>query len=276
MKAGKATPKRPTASPPGQTPLVSELYPIATNGAQQLAETRETGETPEEFHSLWAQRAEYLETRLNGKRIDWRFWFVPYRRWTAAEASRLLVALDPKLFADLSARPHGTDHAKLEAVTRKAGWIQARAESVGQGDDCMEASPEEWHEWARARQIPMHTLFLAALSEFPAKPILSRPQTDAARQRAARQPPERTEWWDMPPYDIHELAEQKAMKLIDNRRKPSASKVSVEIAKHINAAELTRARQESREPRKPISSETLRTKWLIGWKFQAAAEGSEG
>ena len=97
---------------------------------------------------ILAQSA-YDEVGLNGASIDWRYWAHQITTWSAAEAARLMSALDPDIFITFNERP-GTDDPSLHC--QKAGKIQRLAEREG----IVNATPSEWLAWAVEKGIHVH------------------------------------------------------------------------------------------------------------------------
>jgi hypothetical protein len=101
----------------------------------------------------------FIETTLNGRSIDWRYWVEQTPQLTAMQASRLLVGLDPKKFQNLDAPPP-TPH-NVKEVCEKARAIedlamaQGRVRDVGSG----------WLRWASENRLKVHVGFVVAVRE---------------------------------------------------------------------------------------------------------------
>jgi hypothetical protein len=96
--------------------------------------------------------AGFLETILNGRAINWRYWICHMSTLSAAQAARLMSALDPDIFENLENRPNKNDSSKH---TKRARDIQRLAEN----QNLMSATPAEWLEWAVAHGLNVHTAF---------------------------------------------------------------------------------------------------------------------
>lgn len=97
-------------------------------------------------------KSAYEETGLNGTPIDWRYWVHQIPLLSAAEAARLMSALDPVKFCNLANRP-GTDDPSEHC--KKAEKIQRLAEREGM----VEATPSAWIAWTNERRILVHAGF---------------------------------------------------------------------------------------------------------------------
>lgn len=107
-------------------------------------------------------QAAYDETGLNGTSIDWRYWVHQMTTLSAAEASRLMSALDPDIFSSLDGHPGMDDPSRH---CEKAGKIQRLAERSGMVD----ATPSAWLAWAVARGILVHAGFRIEVERLPAE-----------------------------------------------------------------------------------------------------------
>lgn len=94
-------------------------------------------------------RAAYDEARLNGRRINWRYWAEQMPAWNAAQAARLMCSLDPDAFADLTARPGTADARRVAAVADRARSIERLADTEVKLLD----SPAGWLNWAAERRF---------------------------------------------------------------------------------------------------------------------------
>lgn len=129
-----------------------------------------------EFHGT------FDETWHNGKSINWRYW-MSMKTLSAAQAARLIVGLDPDIFASLGHNgPTRNDTSKLR---HRARDIERLALNHG-----MAAAPaSEWLSWARSNGFNIHRLFAtevegknAATKSAQLEPSLA---DDSSRQSAA-------------------------------------------------------------------------------------------
>lgn len=91
----------------------------------------------------------FTESVNNGKPISWFYWVEQMPVWTSAQAARLICALDPDIFEDLTSRSNENAPSDL---TLKAKQIQRLAEA--QGKDLL--SPAMWLEWADSQRLKVH------------------------------------------------------------------------------------------------------------------------
>lgn len=131
--------------------LENALAAIVAN-AQDLARAGE-----EAIENAYFKPA-FIETGLNGDAINWRYWVHQMPVLSALQAACLMSALEPDLFAGLSGHPGADDPTQNIAKARK---IQRLAEAQGK----LTASPSAWVEWAKERDISVHTGFLLAVRE---------------------------------------------------------------------------------------------------------------
>lgn len=131
----------------------------------------------------WQQRTAFDESIYNGTVIRWRYWVEQMPQLSAAEAARLMSALDPDLFKSLDHRPNKNDPTKR---CEKAAMIQRLAER----QDMQVATPTEWLAWAIQEQIKVHDGFRLAVESLTA-PVVSAGDSytlaDAAQAIAAQQ-----------------------------------------------------------------------------------------
>jgi len=116
----------------------------------------------QEALDLWQQEIAYAETIYNGKVIRWRYWVEQMPQLSAAEAARLMSALDPDLFANLDNRPNKNDPSKR---CERAAVIQRLAERKGMPV----ATPAEWLSWAIQEGFVAHDGFRLAVESAPAQ-----------------------------------------------------------------------------------------------------------
>jgi hypothetical protein len=93
--------------------------------------------------------AAFAESIYNGKLIDWKYWAEQMPVWTAAQAARLMCALDPDVFEDLGNRPNRNDPSDL---TRRAMEIQRLADA----QSIPPSSPLTWLGWADRHALQVH------------------------------------------------------------------------------------------------------------------------
>lgn len=105
--------------------------------------------------------AAFAESVCNDTVINWRYWVEQMPRISAAEAARLMCALDPDLFKSLDHRPNKNDPSDL---CRKAEIIQRLAERQGK----QTASPADWLAWAGEQKIKVHDGFRIEVESLPA------------------------------------------------------------------------------------------------------------
>lgn len=108
--------------------------------------------------------SEYVNNAAEGRfgdaptLIDWEYWAHRMPRWTAAQAARLMCALDPDTYESLEARPNKND---VTSPTLDAKKIQRLAEAMGMA----EATGSEWVAWADKQNIPVHSLLRAEVRD---------------------------------------------------------------------------------------------------------------
>jgi hypothetical protein len=101
--------------------------------------------------------AEMVEFANNDQAIDWEFWVGKMPRWTAAQAVRLMAALDPAKHSDLTLKRNETAGAAKEHAKR--------LELLAVSHRMAEATPAEWLRWADGLPEPVHTGFRIALAK---------------------------------------------------------------------------------------------------------------
>lgn len=92
--------------------------------------------------------ADMVEFQNNEQCIDWEFWVAKMPVWTAAQAVRLMAALDPELFPDLSTQRNDSAGAAKELARRLERLTVAHRMS--------EKTPTEWLKWADDLREPVH------------------------------------------------------------------------------------------------------------------------
>lgn len=129
---------------------------------------------------ILAQSA-YDEVGLNGASIAWRYWVHQMPTLSAAEAARLMSALDPDKFSSLHEFP-GMDDPSQHC--EKAGNIQRLAERLGMA----EATPSAWLAWADEREIHVHVGFRIEVEHLVGNPQQASP-AEVSKQTEAKQSP---------------------------------------------------------------------------------------
>ena len=117
--------------------------------------------------------AAFAESVCNDTAINWRYWVEQMPRISAAEAARLMCALDPDLFKSLDHRPNKNDPSDL---CRKAEMIQRLAERQGM----QTASPADWLAWAGEQKIKVHDGFRIEVESLPAPATQVSPAQETA------------------------------------------------------------------------------------------------
>lgn len=125
--------------------------------------------------------ASFAETVYNENAINWRYWVHQMPSLTAAQAARLMSALDPDVFENLDARPNKNDP---ERMCKRAKAIQRLAEA----EQVMTAAPSAWLAWADERDLKVHDGFRLAVEELGQGPEEPRsgpqPRTPKSREDA--------------------------------------------------------------------------------------------
>ena len=134
--------------------------------------------------------AAFAESVCNDTVINWRYWVEQMPRISAAEAARLMCALDPDLFKSLDHRPNNNGPSDL---CRKAEMIQRLAERQGK----LTASPADWLAWAREQKIKVHDGFRIEVESLPA----SATQGSPAQNTATPAPDDKKPWLVVDPTD---------------------------------------------------------------------------
>ncbi|MBR8429178.1 hypothetical protein KDW37_00420 [Burkholderia cenocepacia] len=92
--------------------------------------------------------ADMAEISNNGKCIDWVYWAGKMPRWSVAHAVRLMAALDPESFPDLSLKRNDSAGAAKEHARR--------LERLATAHHMAEATPAEWLQWADGLNESVH------------------------------------------------------------------------------------------------------------------------
>ena len=176
-----------------------------------VPETELSGQSDDEFIGLWV---EYFN---NGCCIDWQYRIGKMPTLTSQQAARLMCALDPDSFADLSNRPNKNDPGDLCNLARD---IERLALATGMAT----ASPEAWVTWGDSNKFKVHWQFRAAVERKQKDAPELAPQPDAAPAAPVVQA---TDW--------RELARNSAWEIIERDLKknlyPSQTDIADEIAK---------------------------------------------
>lgn len=129
--------------------------------ARPVAIAQDANVSKQEELDQWQQRAAFDESIYNDTVIRWRYWVEQMPQLSAAEAARLMSALDPDLFKSLDHRPNKNDPTKR---CEKAAVIQRLAERQGM----QVATPTEWLAWAIQEEIKVHDGFRLAVESLTA------------------------------------------------------------------------------------------------------------
>jgi hypothetical protein len=106
--------------------------------------------------------ADVAERVYNGKLINWVYWVRQMPALTAAQAARLMSALDPDIFVSLEDREDNyPNHNNSSAQRDNARKFQRLAEAKGKTSE----SPIHWLEWASRHQFKVHAGFRIAVEE---------------------------------------------------------------------------------------------------------------
>ena len=108
----------------------------------------------EQRHAL----AAFTETAFNDGVIDWQYWVGRMPTLTAAEAARLLCALDPNVFTNLD---NVSNRAAASDACDTANRMLHLAERQGKGT----STPHEWLKWADDNGFQPHDGFRLAVDE---------------------------------------------------------------------------------------------------------------
>jgi hypothetical protein len=108
----------------------------------------------------------YLETRLNGTVINWRYWVDQMPTLNAAQAARLMSALEPDKFENLDSRPGKDDPTKHCAKARKI-------ERLAIAKRMLTASQGDWIRWADEHRIIVHAGLRRAVDALVRAPLVA-------------------------------------------------------------------------------------------------------
>lgn len=100
--------------------------------------------------------ATVIEAQANGTGINWRYWVEHMPTLTAAQAARLMSALEPDMHNDLQLSASTDDTTKLR---KKAEMLQRLAIAQGRMFD----SPQGWLLWSRQHRFMPHDGFVVAV-----------------------------------------------------------------------------------------------------------------
>lgn len=148
--------------------------------ARPVAIAQDANVSKQEALDQWQQEIAYTEAVYNGAVIRWRYWVEQMPQLRAAEAARLMRALDPDLFQSLDHRPNKKDPSKR---CEQAAVIQRLAERQGM----QVATPAQWLAWALREGFVVHDGFRLAVESQPAPaqdtaPTAPVPETKEHRQ----------------------------------------------------------------------------------------------
>lgn len=129
--------------------------------ARPVAIAQDANVSKQEALDQWQQEIAYTEAVYNGAVIRWRYWVEQMPQLRAAEAARLMCALDPDLFQSLDHRPNKNDPSKR---CEQAAVIQRLAERQGM----QVATPAQWLAWAIQEGFVVHDGFRLAVESQPA------------------------------------------------------------------------------------------------------------
>ena len=121
--------------------------------------------------------AGFIETTYNDKLIDWRYWVHQMPHLTAGQAAHLMCALDPDVYAVTENHPRLVDAGK-----RISNALKIERLAVAQNQ--VEASANEWLEWAESHHIVVHDGFRLATNAAtppPETPVTSTEETGEAK-----------------------------------------------------------------------------------------------
>jgi hypothetical protein len=152
------------------------LAGLASKQRQDIPDNRAYSESALEDIDLLSV---FSESVNNGVAINWIYWVNQMPTLSAAQAARLMCALDPDVFDNLKNRPNQNDPSNL---VQKAKMIQRLAEA----QEMREAAPIAWLEWAKERHIAVHHGFEIEVRKSIDSMCVARPQVkpiDMAKKR---------------------------------------------------------------------------------------------
>lgn len=121
-------------------PIDPSKTTVAVADLNALVETLTTPESNATGDISAQDVADMAEFSNNGQCIDWVYWAVKMPRWTVAHAVRLMAALDPEMFSDLSVERNDSAGAAKEHARR--------LERLAAAHRMAEVTPAEWLQWA--------------------------------------------------------------------------------------------------------------------------------
>lgn len=119
--------------------------------------TKALGEELEKDLGRKFSHPQILEFIKNGRFIHWEYWVSRMPVLTAAQASRLMVSLDPDIFENLE--KHNRQNSTAFAACRIAKLI----ERLAIAQQIPDQSPSQWLDWAGANDFFVHEPFRLAV-----------------------------------------------------------------------------------------------------------------
>lgn len=149
---------------------------------------------PQWFREAVARKADaeftgtFSEVESNGRSINWRYW-MSMKTLSAGQAARLMVGLDPDIFASLNHNgPTRNDTSKHRDIARD---IERLALNLGM----TEAPASEWVSWAKRNGFRLHKLFVVEVEGREANSEAT--NTDAAATSESAKPIPRQRFQEM-------------------------------------------------------------------------------
>jgi hypothetical protein len=129
-------------------PIDPSKTTVAVADLKALVETLATPESNVISDISVQDVADMAEISNNGQCIDWVYWAGKMPRWTVAHAVRLMAALAPESFPDLSMIKNDSARAAKEHARR--------LEQLAAAHRMTEATPAEWLQWADGLSESVH------------------------------------------------------------------------------------------------------------------------
>ncbi|TAK95776.1 MAG: hypothetical protein EPO09_07350 [Aquabacterium sp.] len=129
--------------------------------------------------------ASLVEYVYNGRLIDWQYWVQSMPVLNPCDACRLMAALDPDLFAELTSRPVPQNNPSQACNEAR------RMERLALAEGLEGQAPDVWYRWALERGFSVHHGFFVAvrgryLSENETLVLGNMPRLEASRWECAR------------------------------------------------------------------------------------------